>query len=331
MWVWSDNRYAWQPGFWINNQPGWMWVPGSYFWTPSGYVYNQGYWDYPLENRGMAFAPVSFSRQILGQPGFLYTPTTSLLTSSLLSSLFVRPAYGSYYFGDYYAPNNFQSGIYPWYSFHGSRYGYDPLYAHAAARNLATNPNWANDLHQIYQYRRTHPEARPPRTFAETRVLAARPSAGAPLPPGASNLVLARPLDQLHRPVTGAAPNAEPLRLERIDQARRQQYAAQARALHDFRQNRLRTELEGSRAAVRPMPTIPRRLEMARSPIVAHPVARGRTFTVPTSPRHPDLNQEVRPPLPGAAPLRLEPRPETAPPRSYTAPAPPQAARPRRR
>src|SRR5207344_1272642 len=95
-WVWQDNQYAWQPGFWVNNQPGWMWNPSSYFWTPNGYVYNRGYWDYPLVNRGLAFAPTYFSSPIYNQPNFLYSPTSALVTSALLSNLFVRPAYGSY-------------------------------------------------------------------------------------------------------------------------------------------------------------------------------------------------------------------------------------------
>src|SRR5258708_23048395 len=102
MWVWQDSQYAWRPGFWVSNQPGWMWTPASYSWTPNGYVYNQGYWDYPLVNRGMAFAPTYFAQPIYTQPNFLFTPGVGLVTSALYSSLFVRPSYSSYYFGDYY-------------------------------------------------------------------------------------------------------------------------------------------------------------------------------------------------------------------------------------
>ena len=91
MWTWQTNQYLWRPGFWVNQQPGWMWVPASNSWTPNGYVANQGYWDYPFVNRGIPFAPVYFSQPIYGQPNFQYTPAVSLVTSALLSSLFVRP------------------------------------------------------------------------------------------------------------------------------------------------------------------------------------------------------------------------------------------------
>ncbi len=205
MWVWQDNQYVWRPGFWVENQPGWMWYPASYSWSPSGYVYNQGYWDYPLANRGIPFAPVYFSQPIYGQPGFAYSPSVGLLTSALLNSLFVRPSYGSYYFGDYYAPNNFQSGFYPWYAFHGSRYGYDPLYAYTAAQHVRSNPRWADELLQVYNYRREHPEARPAQTFDRMRSLVVRPATGAnAATAAATNLMLARPFNQFGTPATGA-------------------------------------------------------------------------------------------------------------------------------
>ena len=221
-WVWQENQYSWQPGFWVQPQQNWMWTPSSYSWTPNGYLYNQGYWDYPLANRGVPFAPAYFGNGVANQPGFAYSPTTALLGSALLTSLFVRPNYGSYYFGDYYAANNFQRGIYPAYSFHNSRYGYDPIYAYAASRNV-NNPRWSQDLHDVYSYRRDHPEARPARTFAEQRSLAARPAVGgsgvAAL--AANNLALARPLNQL-----GQGENA--LRLQGVDAGRRQEIARQS-------------------------------------------------------------------------------------------------------
>src|SRR5205807_1698573 len=104
------------------------------------------------------------------------------------------------YFGDYYAPSWFQSGIYPWYSFHQSRYGYDPLYAQYAATNLRTDPRWADQLHDVYRYRREHPEARPPHTWAEYQRFAARPApAGAGVPSLGRDTVLARPFTQIAR------------------------------------------------------------------------------------------------------------------------------------
>ena len=335
MWVWQDGRYAWRPGFWVNPQPGWMWNPASYSWTPNGYVSNPGYWDYPLATRGIPFAPVAFSQPIYNRPNFRFTPGVGLLTSALLSSLFVRPAYSSYYFGDYYAPNNFQSGIYPWYAFHGSRYGYDPLYAHAAAQNLRTNPRWAEELHETYRYRREHPEARPARTFAEARRVVARPAGGpSAATMAASNLVLARPLHQRAAPAAGApagAPaGANALRLERIDEARRRELGRQAAQLHQFREERTRREQEARRTAPRVERPAPRPVEFRRSPIAAAPAAQAQRVAPPQAPRHPELDRTFRPAAPGAAPLRHEPHPEVRPPVHQSAP-PQRAAPPRRR
>jgi hypothetical protein len=324
VWVWQDDQYAWRPGFWVDNQPGWMWIPASYSWTPSGYLFNQGYWDYPLAIRGMPFAPVYFPRATFPGPGFAYSPGVSLLISALEASLFVRPAYGSYYFGDYYAPNYFQSGIYPWYAYHGSRFGYDPLYAYAAAQNLRTNPNWASDLHRVYQYRRNHPEARPPRTFAETKTIGARPAAGRKIPAAASNLVLARALSPSGAPVAGTGTTSDFIRLERIDQARRQQFARQATELHQFRENRLGREVQAGPSTPPPTRRFPRRLEMPRSPIVAPSQPGGQALPVPTLPRQPQFDQGSRPSAPGATPRRAVPGPETPPPGINT---PPPAAR----
>ena len=98
-------------------QPDWLWVPAHYVWTPNGSLFVDGYWDRPVAARGQMFAPVYFQRPVYAQSNFVYTPSVGIVANALLSSLFVRPRYNAYYFGDYYAPNNFQSGIYPWYSY----------------------------------------------------------------------------------------------------------------------------------------------------------------------------------------------------------------------
>jgi hypothetical protein len=328
MWAWQSNQYLWRPGFWVPNQPGWLWVPASNSWTPNGYVSNPGYWDYPLVNRGIPFAPVYFTQPIYRQANFRYTPAVGLLTSALTSSLFVRPSYSSYYFGDYYAQSNYQSGIYPWYAFHGSRYGYDPLYAHAAAQNFGANPRWADELHEGYRYRREHPEARPPGTFAETRRQVARPTVGSNAVAGASNLILARPLNRFAAPPAGAVANTNGLRLERIDEARRQEFARQAAQLHQYREDRLRSERQARLASPSADRSVPRQLALPRSPIVATPGAEGQRIAPPAVPQHPQLDRALRPAGPEAAPIRHEPHPDIRPPAPYVAPARPAAPAP---
>jgi hypothetical protein len=126
-WLYQDARYFWRPGFWSTGYADWVWVPGCYRWTPAGYYYVDGYWDYPLYNRGLLFAPVWFPRPYWLTRGWFYRP--GYVVSLGFDSLFVNPLWGSYYFGNYYAPYYGGLGFYPWYRY-GPRF-YDPFYAHA--------------------------------------------------------------------------------------------------------------------------------------------------------------------------------------------------------
>src|SRR5207302_1673977 len=59
-WIYAGANYRWRPGHWIAYRPGWVWIPAHYIWTPVGCVFVDGYWDYPLDARGLLFAPVRF-------------------------------------------------------------------------------------------------------------------------------------------------------------------------------------------------------------------------------------------------------------------------------
>ena len=311
LWVWQSNQYLWRPGFWVMPQPGWMWIPAMYVWSPYGYVYTPGYWDYPIASRGTPFAPIYYAQPVYAQPGYVYTPAVGLLTAAILTSLFVRPACGVYYFGDYYAQANFQVGIYPFYSFHGSRYGYDPIFVYTASQNIH-NPGWAANLHEVYAYRREHIEARPPHTYGEMRAFEARSRAGNF--PGAGNAGFARPLHEL------AAARSETQRFERLDQAQRQVIARQANQLHEFREERSRLESQPHRASPVGERAVARNLEMPRSPLAAIPTRPGTASHPPSSPAHAEINHAVRP---GAAePTRHEPHPQSRPPSPHEKPAP---------
>ena len=69
------------------------------------------------------FAPVYFSTPVYAAPAYVYRPTIGIVASGLIGSMFVRPSIGVYYYGDYYAPTYFSSGIYPCHAYHQSRYG----------------------------------------------------------------------------------------------------------------------------------------------------------------------------------------------------------------
>jgi hypothetical protein len=91
VWVYRDFRYRWRPAYYIDFRPGWVWHPARYVWTPAGYVFVEGYWDYPLEERGLLFAPVCIDPVVLARPRFCYTPSYVVSCDFLPTALFVRP------------------------------------------------------------------------------------------------------------------------------------------------------------------------------------------------------------------------------------------------
>src|SRR5262249_47861926 len=102
IWIWRDSQFVWRPGYWLGAQPGYIWTPSSYCWTPSGYTFVRGFWDYDLADRGLLFAPVCFNRPLWQTPGWAFTPSYCVGLDGLLGSLWVRPSYCHYFFGDFY-------------------------------------------------------------------------------------------------------------------------------------------------------------------------------------------------------------------------------------
>ncbi len=227
LWIWQSNQYAWRPGYWTTGYADWVWTPADYQWSPLGYIYVPGFWDYPLWRRGLLFAPVTFGPGYpLGQP---YTPRLALNTAYLGYSLFAHPQTDSYYFGDYYANNYLQAGYYPWFSFHNTRFGYDPLFAHADWVYAKQNIDWEARLRQVYYQRRDDPTTRPGRLYRDY----VRGTAGR------GDAALVRPLAEL-----GKAADL-PFKMERVDAARIREVAQHARAVRDFGSER--AKLEGQR------------------------------------------------------------------------------------
>jgi hypothetical protein len=162
-WVPRADRFAWRPGYWRPARLGWVWVPAHYVWTPGGSIFVDGYWDYPLETRGVLFAPVVFSQPLWQTPGWCYRPRyTVCVDDSFFASLFVGPSCGDYYFGDYYDPAYLTAGYQPW-----CRYGprhYDPLYGYYRWSHR-DNPGWLRGIDGTYAGRRAGDLPRPARTL----------------------------------------------------------------------------------------------------------------------------------------------------------------------
>ena len=81
-WSWQGSRYVWRPGFWAAVQPNWVWMPAHYVWTPGGYLFVDGYWDLPVASRGLMFAPVYYPQPVYAQPGFVFTPSITIVGSA---------------------------------------------------------------------------------------------------------------------------------------------------------------------------------------------------------------------------------------------------------
>ena len=168
VWVWADTDYQWQPGYWSRAYADWVWMPAHYSWTPYGSVFVAGYWDYPLTDRGVLFAPVAFQTPVYTQPAFVYTPTVVLDAPGLLMHLFVAPNYHHYYFGDYYAYTG-DFGITPWYTLDTRAAYYDPMLTYYQWSYGRRGIDFADRLRSWNDYFVANPDFRPRHTWREQR------------------------------------------------------------------------------------------------------------------------------------------------------------------
>ena len=161
-WVYRDSSFLWRPGYWSEVQVGRVWVPPHYVWTPAGYVYVDGYWDYPLENRGLVFAPANFNQPLAA--GAVYRPDYVVNYPGFLDSGYYLPGSGQFYFGNYSNPRFARLGYQPWYA--GAN-RYNPVFAYYGSQNGRNNPNWLAGVRQTYAGRANGTIAGPPLTLAQ--------------------------------------------------------------------------------------------------------------------------------------------------------------------
>ena len=165
VWVYQQTRYLWRPGFWIGYRPGWVWTPAHYVWTPAGYLFVDGYWDHPLCERGLLFAPVRF-RSPYHERRLVYTPEYVIQPDFMMTALFVRPRYHHYYFGDYFEERYSQRGFVPWVDYRQSRVSVDPNFAYYH-HMYGHDPRWEQNLRSVYVGRRDGSIERPPQTLVQ--------------------------------------------------------------------------------------------------------------------------------------------------------------------
>jgi hypothetical protein len=169
VWVWNPNteRYAWRAGYWARVQPGYVWVPDHYRWTPTGYLFIPGYWDLAVSRRGVLYAPVVIDPAVV-TVGFYYTPVYAVSDTVVVDSLFVRPAYAHYYFGDYYGPAYAGLGYESIVVYSGRRYDSIIVYETWSHRS---QPNWFSLQVNIYNGRNNGTVPIPPRTLVQQNTI----------------------------------------------------------------------------------------------------------------------------------------------------------------
>src|ERR1051325_1134803 len=165
-WVYQNGRYLWRPGFWYAARPDWFYNPASYTYTSAGYLYSDGYWDYPLDRRGMLFAPARFSGDLWRTSGWNYQPRYAIGGQGLLSSLFVRPDFNRYYFGDYYGSQYNRQGFVPWFDHRMGANTSDPLFNYSRWNSRA-DTQWEGNLRALNKDRLAGNAARPPVTLVK--------------------------------------------------------------------------------------------------------------------------------------------------------------------
>jgi hypothetical protein len=164
--MWNGDRYIWRAGYWTPGRPDYVYVPSHYRWTPYGYVYVAGYWDLAVSRRGVLYAPIVVDVVVVGR-GYRYTPYYAVRDTVVLDTLFVRPAFGAYYFGDYYGPRYVAIGFEP-----GVVYGrrhYDPLIVHERWV-YRDNPRWHETQLTLVVERNAGRAPLPPRRLEVGRV-----------------------------------------------------------------------------------------------------------------------------------------------------------------
>jgi hypothetical protein len=230
-WAYRDTGYVWSPGYWSVARPGWIWQPACYYWSPSGYVFCNGYWDFPLETRGVLFAPVCFTRPLWLTPGWCFRPRFVVGVNSLLDCFWCRPSWCSFYFGDFYGARYARLGFLPWCSW-GPRF-HSPLFGFYSWMNRG-NPSWFHNMRETFWGRFDGNLARPPRTLAEQRTLVqASARTGNVVNRNVNNVRVVTPFN---------AANFTRTRLAAVNQAELRQHQQAAQRLHELRQERSRFE-----------------------------------------------------------------------------------------
>lgn len=126
--VWRNDTYTLQPGYWTKHQDQFVWQPATYIQTQQGYILLDGYWDFELEVRGIPYAPLSVPIDVASQTPIIVEPELLLAPNATICiHMFMQPGDSHYYFGNYYTQVDLNQGLLPWYDPRGQAYSASAL------------------------------------------------------------------------------------------------------------------------------------------------------------------------------------------------------------
>ena len=219
---WYQGHYVRRPGYWLAAQRTGSGCRLTIFGRHGGYIFSDGHWDYPMEDRGMLFAPVYFPPSVHGRSGYSYSPNIVLDLGVLMANLFsirvitittsatttMTPISTSVSIRDMKS-----SRIIPGMT----RRMYDRWHHR-------DDPRWAENERNDYDRRHANTNLRPPRTYRDMEVRQANR-----LPDQQQdNFRMAEPLTAV------VAHKGTPMKFVRMDTKEQQKIATEATAVHTF-------------------------------------------------------------------------------------------------
>jgi hypothetical protein len=126
-------------------------------------VFVEGYWDHPLHDRGLLFAPVRVDRKVVARR-WTYVPRYVVRPDALIGALFVRSQTRHYHFGDYF-DNRYAKRFVPWVDYRPARNLIDVNFSYY--RRQFGSERWEKNVREFYAARLRGDIPPPPRTLVQ--------------------------------------------------------------------------------------------------------------------------------------------------------------------
>ena len=175
-----------------------------------------------------------FRSPLYARAGWSYRPWCVIPTNNLFIHLWLRPSWGSYYFGNYYGAQFASRGFMPWASLGvitRRQYVYDPFYSYARVHYRRQGVDYLGRVQGWHNYYAQHADLRPARTWHEQQQMIARGGK----PAAQTQLIASNIADVARR-------NDTPVRLTRLDDQAHKAQKQHADQLREFHVERSKVE-----------------------------------------------------------------------------------------